>query len=71
MHLQLAANTPYDLLDNDSLIRVYQSYVAIFKNISYSAGIMLNALGPHYAQNYAGISDWSLVHKLFNLNIMS
>ena len=33
----------YVLLDNDYLIRVYQSFVAIFKNISYHAGIMLNA----------------------------
>ena len=32
-----------------------------FKNISYYAGIMLNALVIYYAQNYAGIIGWSLL----------
>ena len=36
-------NTLHVLLDNDYSIRVYQSFVAIFQNISYYAGIMLNA----------------------------
>ena len=36
-------NTLYVLLDNDYSIRVYQSFVAIFQNISYYAGIMLTA----------------------------
>ena len=36
-------NTFHVLLDNDYSIRVYQSFVAIFQNISYYAGIMLNA----------------------------
>ena len=35
-------NTLHVLLDNDYSIRVYQSFVAIFQNISYYAGIMLN-----------------------------
>ena len=39
----MAANTLYVLLDNDWSIRAYQSLVVIFKNISYYAGIMLNA----------------------------
>ena len=40
-----------------------------FKNISYYAGIMLNAFSvTYYAQNYAGIIDWSLVDN--NLYIL-
>ena len=36
-------DTLHVLLDNDYSIRVCQSFVAIFKNIPYYAGIMLNA----------------------------
>ena len=39
----MAANTLRVLLDNDYSIRVYQLLAAIFQNISYYAGIMLNA----------------------------
>ena len=39
----MAANTLYVLLDNDCSIRAYQSLAAIFQNISYYAGVMLNA----------------------------
>ena len=35
------------VVDDDCSIRVYQSFVAIFQNISY-------------AQNYAGTISWSL-----------
>ena len=39
----MAANTLRVLLDNDYSIRVYQLLAAIFQNISYYAGILLNA----------------------------
>ena len=51
----------YALLDNDCSIRVYKSFVAIFKTISYYADICLMLLVTYYAQNYAGIISWSLV----------
>ena len=42
--LAAAKYTVCSLIDNDCLIRVYQSFVAIFqKNISYYAGNMFNA----------------------------
>ena len=39
----MAANQLHVLLNNDYSIRIYQLFVSIFKNISYFAGIMLNA----------------------------
>ena len=51
-------NTLYALLDNDCSIRVYQSFVAVLQNISYYAGIMLNAFSHLLC---SGIIDWSLL----------
>ena len=49
-------------------IRVYQSFVAIFQNISYYAGIILNDFSDLYnAQNYAGIIGWPLSLQQCNI----
>ena len=42
------------LLDNDCLIRVYQSFVVVFLTLR----LMLSVI--YYANNYAGIIGWSL-----------
>ena len=43
--------------DNDCLIRIYQSFVAIFP-IMLALCLMLSV--TYYAQNYAAIIGWSL-----------
>ena len=58
----MAANALFVPLDNGCSIRVYQSFIAIFENISYYAGICLMLSVTYYAKNYAGIIGWSLVH---------
>ena len=59
----------YVLLYNDCSIRVYQSFVAISKNYSYYAGIMLNAFSDLLCSNYAGMIGWSL-HRIMPLYII-
>ena len=53
----------YVLLKNNCLIRVYQSFVAIFKKIFSIVLVLCLMLSvTYYAQNYADIIGWSLVH---------
>ena len=57
----MSANTLYVLLNNGCSIRVYQSFVAIFKKtipIMLALCSMLSV--TYYAQNYTGIIGWSL-----------
>ena len=49
------------LLDNDCLIRAYQSFVAIFQ--IYFLSCLINAFSDlqYYVQNYAGVIGWYLL----------
>ena len=51
------------LLNNDCSIRVYQSFVAIFQKIfSIILALCLILSVTYYAQNYAGITYFRIMH---------
>ena len=57
----LYGNTMHVLMDTDCSIRVYKSFFAISKIFPIMLALCLMLSVTYYAQNYAGITGWSLV----------